>query len=495
MIMGNLKSRRLLLVCSFVFVMGAAGVTVGDWDGGDGYKMHFPQLPDPCGWDICVRHQHVADDWVCDETGPVTDIHFWISWKADTVGLIMPWDIYIFDHNPQTGEPNQIKWHIGTAIDYGYHERPAGSGRQGWFCPSEGIPYPDDHNDFYQINITHIEAPFIQEEGHRYWLVIGSPWTDRPIGWKTSQDHFGMAALWTFDTSDWNPVVPGGEPQDLAFVITGGYPQALGACCVGGQCSMATEDDCNTLGGVYLGDGNSCYPPVGNPIIYEADPCLPIPDNDALGVSDTITVPDSFALGDVDVDVVINHTYIGDLIIKIEHLGTIITLWNQACVFRDDIDVIFDDDGNDVICTSPTTGNITPLSTFGEPLSAFNGTDSAGDWTITVSDNANGDVGTLVHWSVHLDESGPNPCGQPTCWDAGECGGQPSGDGTCDGYINLGDLFALKASFGKCAPWTAPECCSDYDQSGCVNLGDLFVLKAGFGTGPYAPSTGNQNCP
>jgi hypothetical protein len=82
-----------------------------------------------------------------------------------------------------------------------------------------------------------------------------------------------------------------------------------------------------------------------------------------------------------------------------------------------------------------------------------------------------------------------------TCWEALECAGQNSGDATCDGTVNLADLYALKAYFGKCAPWTDPECCADFNQDECVNLGDLFALKAGFGTGGYSPSTGNQVCP
>jgi hypothetical protein len=84
---------------------------------------------------------------------------------------------------------------------------------------------------------------------------------------------------------------------------------------------------------------------------------------------------------------------------------------------------------------------------------------------------------------------------EPTCWDPLECAGQSLGDSTCDGFINLGDLFALKMYFGTAAPWTPPECCSDYNHDNAVNLGDLFVLKMWFGTGPYAPATGNQNCP
>jgi parallel beta-helix repeat protein len=82
-----------------------------------------------------------------------------------------------------------------------------------------------------------------------------------------------------------------------------------------------------------------------------------------------------------------------------------------------------------------------------------------------------------------------------TCWDPAECAGQTSGDATCDGNINLADLFALKAHFGKSAPWTPPECCADFTQDGSINLADLFALKAGFGTSGYSPSTGNQDCP
>jgi probable HAF family extracellular repeat protein len=84
---------------------------------------------------------------------------------------------------------------------------------------------------------------------------------------------------------------------------------------------------------------------------------------------------------------------------------------------------------------------------------------------------------------------------EPTCWDANECAGQPYGDATCDGLINLADLYALKARFSKCAPWQIGECCADFTQSGCVGLDDIFTLKANFGTAGYAPSTGNQTCP
>jgi hypothetical protein len=82
-----------------------------------------------------------------------------------------------------------------------------------------------------------------------------------------------------------------------------------------------------------------------------------------------------------------------------------------------------------------------------------------------------------------------------TCWDLGQCAGRPKGDATCDGSVNLADIFAMKANFGKCAPWTGRQCCADFTRDGCINLTDLFALKAGFGSSGYSPSTGNQICP
>jgi hypothetical protein len=81
------------------------------------------------------------------------------------------------------------------------------------------------------------------------------------------------------------------------------------------------------------------------------------------------------------------------------------------------------------------------------------------------------------------------------CWHQSECAGQILGDATCDGGVNLADLFALKANFGKSAPWTDNECCADFTHDGSIDLTDVFALKYGFGSGGYSPSTGNQDCP
>jgi hypothetical protein len=83
----------------------------------------------------------------------------------------------------------------------------------------------------------------------------------------------------------------------------------------------------------------------------------------------------------------------------------------------------------------------------------------------------------------------------PTCWDATECGGQPLGDASCDGNINLVDLFKIKTSWMKSYGETGYNCCANFDHTGSVNLVDLFRIKTNWMTTGHTPATGNQNCP
>lgn len=73
------------LVTLIVAVCLIAPLAWADWIPSDGHKMHYPQLPDPSGWDVNAMVDQVfarklADDWRCSESGPVKDIHFWGSY-------------------------------------------------------------------------------------------------------------------------------------------------------------------------------------------------------------------------------------------------------------------------------------------------------------------------------------------------------------------------------------------------------------------------------
>ncbi len=127
---------------------------------------------------------------------------------------------------------------------------------------------------------------------------------------------------------------------------------------------------------------------------YDFPVNLPIPDEGS--VSDTQNIGDSGTIGDVNVGVVITHTFLGDLTIDVAHNANTVRLWDRQCSSNDNMDVIFDDAGDPVLCGTPTVGTFQPA----QPLSAFNGDDLFGDWEITVADNAALDVGTLNSWSL-----------------------------------------------------------------------------------------------
>ena len=112
--------KRLILFS--LCVLFVSSITFADWDPGDDYKMHFPQLPDPEGWDVFAGlNPHVgypkvvADDWQCIQDGPVDDIHLWGSWKDDMQSQIQLIHVSIHDNIP-AGElapwsmPGDLLW-------------------------------------------------------------------------------------------------------------------------------------------------------------------------------------------------------------------------------------------------------------------------------------------------------------------------------------------------------------------------------------------------
>lgn len=221
-----------ILVC--MLLISATGVALADWKEGDGYKMHFPQLPDPVGWDVDFSNWALGDDWKCSENGPVTDVHFWISWRLNEIGQL-PWiRVSIFSNNPQGpggwSEPLEPLWNreflSGQFIIAGPWQ-----GDQGWFMPPSEY-WQHDHINYYQINIKNITNPFNQTKGIIYWLVIQMPVVQPlSVGWKTSKDDFMDNAVWGMP-GNWYPLEDPitQKPINFAFVITGKVPHPNLSC-------------------------------------------------------------------------------------------------------------------------------------------------------------------------------------------------------------------------------------------------------------------------
>lgn len=203
----------------------AAVPALADWNPGEPHKMHFPQLPDPMGWDVNDTCPKVlADDWLCTGTGPVTDVHFWGSWEYDQIGELCSVELSIHanDLSGPFSRPGDLLW-SACFVPPQFTVRPYGTGDQGWYDPNTGVWRRPDHFQYFQVNIEDIPNPFVQVEGNIYWLDV-SVFTQGGVwGWKTSYAHFMDDAVWgDFPAPIWEPLVDPitGRTIDLAFVIT-----------------------------------------------------------------------------------------------------------------------------------------------------------------------------------------------------------------------------------------------------------------------------------
>ncbi len=252
------------VVLTFLAVCISANPVLADWDEGDPYKMHYPQLPNPNGWDVYNQSFNwqypghggyvIADDFQCTETGPITDLHLWFSWQNDNWGIIT--DTYIGFMADDNGKPGDYLWgtNFGTWDGFftpytGQEVRQYGDGEQGWYQPDpwgppgSGYYVVNDHQNIYQMNLYFNTADdedglpdFFQIAGERYWVavmfsvnpidLIEDPPVDENIGWKTSLNSYGEPAQiyghMSGSMSGWKDLIDPltGMPLDMAFVIT-----------------------------------------------------------------------------------------------------------------------------------------------------------------------------------------------------------------------------------------------------------------------------------
>ncbi|MFQ5461767.1 MAG: IPTL-CTERM sorting domain-containing protein [Phycisphaerae bacterium] len=228
----------------------------------------------------------------------------------------------------------------------------------------------------------------------------------------------------------------GGVYQGDNTVCTPDPCPPVGGCCSLGTCSVETQADCEAIpNAIYNGDGTDCSDN-GPSTTNSANPGMAIPDANG-PITHTIMFPESVAISDVDIAVGITHTWVGDLCVSVEHLGTTVDLiirpgdpaldCTGGCCgcSADNYNIVLDDEAGSLIedeCVDNAFGNFIPES----PLSAFDGMDSAGAWTITINDNAGGDTGTLDSWGVTVSEPGA-----PACEPVGACCGCPD-EAVCD---------------------------------------------------------------
>ena len=132
-------------------------------------------------------------------------------------------------------------------------------------------------------------------------------------------------------------------------------------------------------------------------------------------VSSIISISENLVITDINVGVDVSHTYVAELIITLTSpTGTIATLLPvDTCLNPEDfssgadINVVFDDDGSDLLCGSSSpviSGIIRPqLGT----LDVFNNQSTQGDWVLTITDIYPGDGGSLDNFTLKITTDGP----------------------------------------------------------------------------------------
>jgi subtilisin-like proprotein convertase family protein len=120
-----------------------------------------------------------------------------------------------------------------------------------------------------------------------------------------------------------------------------------------------------------------------------------------------ISVPDAFVLSHVNVQLLCGHQNVGDLTLTLSHCGTSVVLYDRLPASSSNLSGIY---GFDDAAASTFAGAVgaqpatVPAGTYSpvNPLSAFNGMSSAGDWTIWICDHHAGDTGLLTQMVLDL---------------------------------------------------------------------------------------------
>ncbi len=123
---------------------------------------------------------------------------------------------------------------------------------------------------------------------------------------------------------------------------------------------------------------------------YNSTDILPIviPDNEPTGITSTIDMGEHIAIQDLNCFIDISHPYKGDLTVELlSPLGTKVRLHDETGASANDIYTIYDS------TTVPDGPGV---------MDDFNDLDAYGTWTLSISDDAVGDIGQLNNWSINI---------------------------------------------------------------------------------------------
>ncbi len=180
---------------------------------------------------------------------------------------------------------------------------------------------------------------------------------------------------------------------------------------------------------VTSGEGDPFTLPLGVPVGSRASTDVPMAvTTSSEGVHSMLSFAGSGPVQDLELRIArLAHTWVGDLVVKLSHGTKTVTLLDrpgaglEGAEGDDLVDLVLDDDAavsiDDIPATAPPggySGRFRPA----QPLSAFDGDDRQGTWTLTVIDAfAASDSGTLYDWSIRPSNAAPCPNRAPRAAD------------------------------------------------------------------------------
>ncbi|TKS55873.1 zinc-dependent metalloprotease [Mesohalobacter halotolerans] len=116
----------------------------------------------------------------------------------------------------------------------------------------------------------------------------------------------------------------------------------------------------------------------------------------------TISMSQDDIVSSLSVQVQLSHTNFQDIDIELEGPGgQVVKLWSRDLCNTEEINLTFDDGGIPLYvsnCDDTLTGFFEPV----ESLSAFEGTETDGTWTLRVTDFFIGNTGTIEYWALDI---------------------------------------------------------------------------------------------
>lgn len=209
------------------------------------------------------------------------------------------------------------------------------------------------------------------------------------------------------------------RPADASWQVNGAgldVSEQFGFGAIDAGAAVALAQTWTTLGPEFMHDTGE---------ILES---LPIPDNDAAGLTRTVNVPVHMEIESVELVLTAAHASCGQLRVSITSPGGLESLLANT---RTDNAATY---GNGYIFTS--------MKHLGER--------AGGTWTLKVADGVNGTTGTLTSWRLRFHGT-QVPC--PCDWET-------------DGDLDVPDIFAFLSG------WFAGE--GDFDLNGVNEVPDIF---------------------